>query len=152
MAAGADNPTTFAILTFAGSCRDFARASTLQTLRHSAQQNARLLVVDAASNDGAETWLSLLAQRGDIDLIRAADNELARKSGQSQFVVALKSDAFPISADWLDRLRQTIQGGVKAAAITCSGDPSQISCLMLERSASHWMPRAFASPCSISRG
>jgi glycosyltransferase involved in cell wall biosynthesis/SAM-dependent methyltransferase len=114
------------------------RVSTLRTLRHIAGQSARLVVVDNGSTDGAGEWLSLLARRGDIELIRNDFNighgpalELARQSVQSPYIVSLDSDAFPLNDRWLDALRSRINGHVKIAGIMHHRGYIHPSCLMI---------------------
>src|SRR6188508_1923632 len=92
---------------------EMTQLSTLRTLRHTAGQDARLVVVDSGSSDGSEVWLRTLAERGDIDLIRTPHNvghgpglELARAATHSDYVVTLDSDAFPLSDRWLPDLTE----------------------------------------------
>jgi glycosyltransferase involved in cell wall biosynthesis len=140
MAIGEDNPPTYAIFMVVHNALEMVHVATLRTLRHTAGQDVRFLVVDGGSNDGSEIWLQLLAARGDIQLIRAPGNighgpglELARRSSRSRFIVTLDSDAFPLSDAWLETLRQRLQDGSKAAGIRHHRDYIHPSCLMLER-------------------
>jgi glycosyltransferase involved in cell wall biosynthesis len=119
---------------------EMVKMSTLRTLRHSPCGEARLIVVDNGSSDGTETWLRMLAQRGDIDLIRLPRNighgpalERARPVIRSPFIVTLDSDAFPLQDDWLQSLRSRISGRVKATGILHHRDYIHPSCLMIER-------------------
>src|ERR1700677_4277221 len=111
----------YSIIMVAHDALEMVQMSTLRTLRHSAQPEARLIVVDNASTDGTQTWLQLLAQRGDIELITSATNlghgpgiELALHASSSPYVVTLDSDAFPLVDDWLERLRARLTPSVKA--------------------------------------
>src|SRR5277367_4591118 len=115
-------PTEFAIIMVVHNAREIVQLSTQRTLRHIAGQSARLIVVDNGSGDGVEEWLRVLASRGDIDLIRNDSNishgpaiEQAIRQTESRYIITLDSDAWPLSPDWLDRLRGTLQGNVKAA-------------------------------------
>ncbi|HEX6728685.1 MAG TPA: glycosyltransferase, partial [Pyrinomonadaceae bacterium] len=103
-------------------------------------QDARLVVVDNGSNDGSEQWLKLLAQRGDIDLIRSETNvghgpaiELARSRTRSPYIVTLDSDAFPLCDDWLSNLRASLSGKVKVTGILHHRNYIHPSCLMIAR-------------------
>jgi glycosyltransferase involved in cell wall biosynthesis len=143
---------TYAVLTVAHNAREMVRISALKTLQHTADDDARLVVVDSGSDDGTETWLDLLAARGDIELIRVRGNighgpglELARRSSRSQFVVTLDSDAFPLSSLWLRTLRDRIQGDVKATGIRHHRDYIHPSCLMIERATLDEMGLTFLS-------
>ena len=133
-----DSHPTYSILMVAHNVPAMTRLSTLQTLRHS--RDARLIVVDNASSDGTEEWLKLLAQRGDIHLITSKTNlghgpalELARRAVRSPYIVTLDNDAFPVSDEWLQRLRERITGPVKLAGIRHYRDYIHPSCLMVER-------------------
>jgi glycosyltransferase involved in cell wall biosynthesis len=126
------------ILMVVHNALDVVRVSTLRTLRHIARQQARLVVVDNGSTDGADEWLSMLAKRGDIDLIRNDFNvghgpalELARQSVQSPWLVSLDSDAFPLNGRWLDQLRSRINGHAKIAGIMHHRGYIHPSCLMI---------------------
>jgi glycosyltransferase involved in cell wall biosynthesis len=116
------------------------RLSTLITLRHSAGEDARLVVVDNASTDGCAEWLDILSRRGDIDLIRSPKNighgpglELALGVIRSPYIVTLDSDAFPLADDWLSQLRARLGGQVKVAGILHHRDYIHPSCLMIAR-------------------
>ncbi len=131
-------PPQFSILMVVHNALDVVRISTLRTLRYIAGQFARLVVVDNGSTDGSGEWLSMLARRGDIDLIRSDFNighgpalELARRAVQSQYLVTLDSDAFPISDTWLSELRSRINGHVKVAGILHHRGYIHPSCLMV---------------------
>src|SRR6185369_12824553 len=104
-----------------------------------AGQSARLVVVDNGSTDGAGAWLSMLAKRGDIDLIRSDFNigpgpalELARRAVQSPYLVTLDSDAFPVSDSWLSNLRSRLNGHNKVAGILHHRGYIHPACLMVE--------------------
>ena len=132
--------TDFAIIMVVHNAREIVQLSTQRTLRHIAGQSARLIVVDNGSRDGVEEWLRVLARRGDIDLIRNDSNsshgpaiEQAVRQTQSRFIVTLDSDAWPLSPDWLARLRAMLQGNVKSAGILHPRGYVHPSCLMIER-------------------
>ncbi len=119
---------------------EMTRLATLQTLRCLRKHNARLVVVDNGSNDGTQVWLQVLAERGDIDLIRSESNlghgpalELARGQTASPYIVTLDSDAFPLSDDWLPSLRARLNDKVKVTGIRHHRDYVHPSCLMIER-------------------
>src|SRR5215510_7968959 len=119
-----DPVKTYSVIMVVHNALDMTRLSTLETLRRISGQDAWLVIVDNASNDGTEQWLKLLSQRGDIDLIRSEINlghgpalELARSKTRSPYLVALDSDAFPLSDDWLPRLRARLNDQVKVAGI-----------------------------------
>ncbi len=129
----------FSILMVVHNALDVVRISTLRTLRYIARQSARLVVVDNGSTDGSGEWLSMLAKRGDIDLIRSDFNighgpalELARRAVQSPYLITLDSDAFPISDTWLSELRARINGHTKVAGILHHRGYIHPSCLMVE--------------------
>jgi glycosyltransferase involved in cell wall biosynthesis len=131
---------TYSVLMVVHNAFEMTRLSTLETLRHISGQDARLVVVDNASNDGTEQWLKLLAQRGDIDLIRSETNlghgpalELARRQTRSPYLVALDSDAFPLADDWLTQLRARLNDTVKVAGILHHRDYVHPSCLLIAR-------------------
>lgn len=65
---------TYAILMVVHNAIDMVRISTLKTLQNVAGQDVSVVIVDSGSSDGAEIWLSLLAARGDIQLIRTHGN------------------------------------------------------------------------------
>lgn len=128
----------FSILMVVHNALDMVRISTLRTLRYIAKQPARLVVVDNGSNDGSGEWLSMLAKRGNIDLIRGDFNighgpalELARRAVGSPYIVTLDSDAFPVSERWLAELQSRINGHVKVAGILHHRDYIHPSCLMM---------------------
>ena len=130
----------YAILMVVHNTLPMVQVSTLRTLEHSAGENARLVVVDNASDDGAQEWLAMLARRGDIDLIRSEVNlghgpalELARRSTRSPILVALDSDAFPLRDGWLGALRARLDGNARAAGIRHHRDYIHPSCLMVAR-------------------
>ena len=119
---------------------EMTRLAVLRTLRHSAGSDARLLVVDNASTDGSREWLRLLARRGDLELIESEVNlghgpalELARGRTRSPYLVTLDSDAFPLTGDWLARLRARLDGGAAAAGILHHRGYIHPSCLMIAR-------------------
>ncbi len=131
-------PPQFSILMAVHNALDVVRISTLRTLRYIAGQSARLVVVDNGSTDGSTEWLSMLAKRGDVDLIRSDFNighgpalELARRTVQSPYLVTLDSDAFPISDAWLSELRSRITAQVKVAGILHHRGYIHPSCLMV---------------------
>jgi glycosyltransferase involved in cell wall biosynthesis/SAM-dependent methyltransferase/spore maturation protein CgeB len=131
---------TYAIFMVVCGGVDMVQLSTLRTLRHSSGQNARLVVVDNASADGTERWLRMLAHRGDIDLIRLEKNighgpalEKARAASDSEFIVTLDSDAFPVTDDWLERLRCRLDEHTLVAGIGHHRGYVHPSCLMIER-------------------
>ena len=135
-----DEVKTYSVLMVVHNALEMTRLSTLQTLRHLAGQDARLVVVDNASNDGTGQWLKLLAQRGDIDLIRSETNlghgpalELARGKTRSPYIVALDSDAFPLHDDWLGQLRARLNDEVKVAGVLHHRDYVHPSCLLIAR-------------------
>jgi glycosyltransferase involved in cell wall biosynthesis len=135
-----DGVKTYSILMVVHNALEMTRLSTLETLHRISGQDARLVVVDNASNDGTEQWLNLLAQRGGIDLIRSETNlghgpalELARSRTRSPYLVALDSDAFPLSDDWLSQLRERLNDKVKVAGILHHRDYVHPSCLLVAR-------------------
>jgi glycosyltransferase involved in cell wall biosynthesis len=135
-----ERPPTYSIIMVVHNTRAMTQMATLRTLRHIAGHDARLIVVDNASTDGAAEWLALLAQRGDIDLIRSGSNighgpaiELARRAIQSPYIVTLDSDAFPLADDWLPQLRGRLEGTVKVVGIRHHRDYIHPSCLMIAR-------------------
>ncbi len=114
--------------------------SILRTLASIDPAQARLCILDSASNDGAEVWLESLARRGDIDLIREPTNighgpglERARRATRAPMIVTLDSDAFPLTDDWLARLDALLQGEVKVAGIGHHRGYIHPSCLMVAR-------------------
>jgi glycosyltransferase involved in cell wall biosynthesis/SAM-dependent methyltransferase len=132
-----DRVPQFSILMVVHNALDMVRISTLRTLRHSAAHPARLMVVDNGSTDGSGEWLSMLAKRGDIDLLRGDFNighgpalEWARRSVRSPYLVTLDSDAFPVSEQWLPELQSRINGRVKVAGILHHRGYIHPSCLM----------------------
>jgi glycosyltransferase involved in cell wall biosynthesis len=129
----------YSILMAVHNALPMTQLSTLRTLKHSGT-DARLIVVDNASNDGTQKWLRLLAQRGDIQLITNKSNvghgpalEQARRAAISPYIVTLDSDAYPLSDDWLQRLRERLNGPIKLAGIRHHRDYIHPSCLMVER-------------------
>lgn len=131
---------TYSIIMVVHNALEMTRLSTLETLRRIDGQDARLVIVDNASSDGSEEWLRLLARRGDINLIRSEKNlghgpalELARSKTSSPYIVALDSDAFPLSDDWLTRLRALLNERVKVSGILHHRDYIHPSCLMISR-------------------
>ena len=133
-------PPAYAILMVVRDACEIVKLSTLRTLRHSAGESARLVVVDNASTDGARQWLEMLAARGDIELIRAERNlghgpglELARASSRSEYLVTLDSDAFPLRDGWLGDLRARLDARVLATGILHHRDYVHPACMMLRR-------------------
>ena len=131
---------TYAIIMVVHNALEITRLATLETLRHTAGQDARLIVVDNGSTDGSEQWLRLLAQRGDIDLIRSETNlghgpalELARSKTQAPYIVTLDSDAFPLCDEWLSQLRGRLNEQVKISGILHHRDYVHPSCLLVAR-------------------
>jgi glycosyltransferase involved in cell wall biosynthesis len=136
----ARQPPTYSIVMVVHGACEMVKISTLRTLRHSAGSDARLAIVDNGSDAATAHWLSLLAARGDIDLIRSEKNighgpaiELARKRIRSPFLVTLDSDAFPLADDWLLRLRARLQDPVKVVGVPHHRGYVHPSCLMIER-------------------
>lgn len=130
----------FAILMIVHNAREVVKISVQQTLQNIAGQDARLVVVDNASNDGIEKWLDFLEKNGDIQLIRTDKNighgpalELARKQTQSPYIVTLDSDAFPLQSDWLTQLESRLSDKTKVTGILHHRDYIHPSCLMIER-------------------
>jgi glycosyltransferase involved in cell wall biosynthesis len=133
-------PPTYSIIMVVHNTREMTQMATLRTLRHSAGHEARLIVVDNGSTDGTAEWLALLAQRGDIELIRRASNlghgpaiELARREIRSPYIVTLASDAFPLSDEWLPGLRGRLEGQVRVVGIWPHRSYIHPSCLMITR-------------------
>jgi glycosyltransferase involved in cell wall biosynthesis len=133
-------PPTFSILMAVHNALAVTQLSTLKTLRNIRNQDATLVVVDNASDDGAGEWLKVLAERGDIQLISNRSNlghgpalEQARRATRSPYVVTLDSDAFPLQESWLRELQARLTGGVKLAGILHHRDYIHPSCLMTER-------------------
>jgi len=131
----------FAILMVTHNTRAVTQMATLRTLRNIASSDARLLVVDNASSDGTLDWLRVLAARGDIDLIANPRNvghgsalEQAWRAAPSPIIVTLDSDAFPLCADWLLKMRERMSGQVKAVGIRHHRDYIHPACLMIARS------------------
>lgn len=130
----------YAVIMVVHNALAMTRLATQQTLRYLRGQDARLVVVDNGSNDGSEIWLRMLADRGDIDLIRSETNlghgpalELARKQTTSPYLVTLDSDAFPLCHEWLADLRARLHDRVKIAGIRHHRDYIHPSCLMIAR-------------------
>ncbi|MGA1839286.1 MAG: glycosyltransferase [bacterium] len=133
-------PPDYAIIMVVHNGCEIVKMSTQRILRHSADYKARLVVVDNASDDGTEEWLKMLAQRGDIDLIKSKRNighgpgiELARREICSPYIVTIDSDAFPLSDDWLRQLHARLQDNVKVTGILHHRDYIHPSCLMIAR-------------------
>jgi glycosyltransferase involved in cell wall biosynthesis len=136
---GAARPE-YAIVMVVHNALAITQASTLATLRHSAGERARLVVVDNASDDGVQRWLDLLERRGDIDLIRNTRNlghgpglEQGRNHSRAPFLVTLDSDAHPLSDSWLTSLRRRLTGKVKVVGIPHHRGYVHPSCLMVAR-------------------
>jgi len=136
----AGRSATYSVIMVVHNALQMTRLSTVQTLRRISGHDARLVIVDNASNDGTEQWLRLLAQRGDIDVIRNETNighgpalELARSKTHSPYLVALDSDAFPLCDDWLSRLRAKLNDRVRVAGIRHHRDYIHPSCLLVSR-------------------
>lgn len=122
---------------------EMVKISTLKTLQHVAGQDARLVVIDNASSDGAQHWLDMLALRGDILLLRSPSNqghgpalelgrrELARRGLLAPLMLTLDSDAFPLSDEWLAHLRKRLQEPVKVVGIGHHRNYVHPSCLMI---------------------
>jgi glycosyltransferase involved in cell wall biosynthesis len=136
----AERTHTYSIIMVVHNARAMVQMAILRTLRHSAAHDARLVVVDNASGDGVSGWLELHAQGGDIDLIRSDTNighgpalELARRHTRSPYIVTLDSDAFPLSDEWLPRLRAGLNDQVKVVGIRHHRDYIHPACLLIER-------------------
>jgi len=132
--------SSYDILMVVHNSLEMIRLATLQTLRHTRDHNARLIVVDNASSDGSERWLKMLADRGDIDLVGNGANlghgpglEAARAATSSPYIVTLDSDAFPLSDDWLTELRRRLDDGAHVAGIGHHRGYIHPSCLMVAR-------------------
>jgi glycosyltransferase involved in cell wall biosynthesis len=129
---------TYSIVMVTHNTLETTRVATLRTLRHTAGQSARLIVVDNSSTDGTAEWLRLLARRGDLDLIEAGSNpghgpglELGRSRAASPYLVTLDSDAFPLDDSWLEQLRCRLDEGAGAAGILHHRGYIHPSCLMV---------------------
>lgn len=151
--AGAESPVTaskaavstcrrpqFDLIMVVHNACTMVQLSTQRVLRNIDQQSCRFTIVDNASNDGTEVWLDLLAQRGDINLIRTAQNsghgpalELARSRTDAPYLVTLDSDAFPLRSDWLEQLFARLNEQVKATGILHHRGYIHPSCLMIAR-------------------
>lgn len=134
-----DIPVFTIIMVVHNAC-DIVKMATLKTLQHSRGYAARLVVVDNGSDDGIERWLDMLADRGDIELIRNPDNrghgpgiEQGWRNSASTFIVTLDSDAYPLSDSWLDALRARMTDNVKVAGIGHHRGYIHPACLMIER-------------------
>lgn len=135
-----DSSPRYAVLMVTHDTLRMTRLATLRTLRHSAAPDARLVVVDNASTDGTREWLALLADRGDLTLVRSDVNlghgpalQRALQATDAPFVVTLDSDAFPLADDWLPRLEARLRGSVKVAGIRHHRGYIHPACLMIAR-------------------
>lgn len=130
--------TTFTIIMVTHNALPMVQLATMRTLRYISNYDARLLIVDNASTDGTAEWLAILAERGDIKLIRNAKNighgpgiELARHSTCSPYLITLDSDAFPICEDWLNQLKARLVDSVKVTGILHHRNYIHPSCLLI---------------------
>ncbi len=137
--AGTPEPD-YSILMAVHNALAMTQLSTLKTLQFIKDQNAALVAVDNDSTDGAQEWLKMLEERGDIRLISNASNlghgpalEQARRATRSPYIVSLDSDAYPLRGDWLEQLRRRLTGNVRLSGIRHHRDYIHPSCLMAER-------------------
>ena len=106
----AANESTVVIVNW--NSRDFLDV-TLRAVEAYSAPGTRILVVDNHSTDGSR---SLLEQHPSVKWVALPHNvghELALDIGfllaRTEFVVALDVDAFPISAEWIDRLLRPLR-------------------------------------------
>ncbi|MCP4214121.1 MAG: glycosyltransferase, partial [bacterium] len=130
----------YSILMVVHNALEIVKMSVMRTLRY-LPDDARLIVVDNASNDGTRQFLELCASKESIQLIRVERNighgpglELARRDIRSPYIVTLDSDAFPLCANWLSQLRHRLNAQTKVAGILHHRDYIHPSCLMIARS------------------
>jgi glycosyltransferase involved in cell wall biosynthesis/SAM-dependent methyltransferase len=130
--------TAFTIIMVTHNALAMVQIATLRTLKYISDYDARLLIVENASTDGTAEWLAMLAERGDIKLIRNEKNighgpgiELARHSTCSPYLVTLDSDAFPLCEDWLKQLKARLVDPVKVSGILHYRNYIHPSCLLI---------------------
>ena len=94
--------------------RDFLDV-TLRAVELYSPRSTRILVVDNHSSDGSRSLVESYPCVKWLSLPRNVGHELALDIGfllsRTEFVIALDVDAFPISAQWIDRLVGPLQDG-----------------------------------------
>jgi glycosyltransferase involved in cell wall biosynthesis len=92
--------------------------TAIAAVRHFSPPSTRIIVVDNASGDGSDHWLSA-AGITTISLPRNVGHGPALDLGffraRTRYVIALDVDAFPISDRWIDELRARLEGGATVA-------------------------------------
>jgi len=132
--------TQYSIIMVVHNALEMVKISTTRTLQYIDNHDAKLIIVDNASSDGTQEWLKLLSQRGDIQLIQNNSNighgpaiEQALNHTQSPYIVTLDSDAFPLSDDWLIKLKSRLNKKAKITGILHHRDYIHPACLMIAR-------------------
>jgi glycosyltransferase involved in cell wall biosynthesis len=126
----------------------------LRLVRQRSPLDVRILVVDNGSHDGSR---ELLTGRDDVDAVKLPINvghELALDIGflltETQFVVALDVDAFPLHDRWLDELLSPLRAGNEIAGARLNREYVHPCCLAMRTARfveqkhsfrSHYRPR-----------
>lgn len=90
--------------------------ATIEAIRRFSPPDTRIIVVDNASTDGSREWLleqdgvRTLLNRSNLGHARALDRGFLCVT--TEYAVALDSDAFPISENWLDVLLGPLHQGM----------------------------------------
>lgn len=109
-------------------------ASSLELVRRRSPESTRIIVIDNDSDDGSRAFLRSRTDVRSVLLPLNAGHDLALDMGfllaDTEYVVALDVDAFPIRDGWLDTLLEPLQQGSEIAGA--------------------WLGRRFVHPCCLA--
>lgn len=118
---------------------------TLAALRRYAP-DARVIVVDNGSTDGSVDWLRTQGVKTiplDTNMRHGPGLDIGFLAARTRYVIALDSDAFPISPDWLD----TLLGPLNTAHVVGVEGGIARDQALIDRSTAHRTRPAFVHPC-----
>lgn len=127
----------------------------LDVVRLRSPPNTRIVVVDNGSTDGSREFLELCADVTSVKLPFNVGHELALDIGflltETEYVVALDVDAFPLHDDWLDQLLLPLSAGSQISGARLNREYVHPCCLAMRTARfvqqkhsfrSHYQPRS----------
>ncbi len=127
----------------------------LRTVRRRSPRNVRILVVDNGSRDGSREFLSHERGVRTVKLPLNVGHELALDIGfllvETEYVVALDIDAFPLHSHWIDELLAPLSSGSEISGARLNREYVHPCCLAMRTARfvekrhsfrSHYRPRS----------